>query len=651
MIACKLTSYQPNSDITMSDPRPDEAIPPLVPDLDDFIDDNEEEAEAEFTSNPNEDTGSRLLKNYAIRGKLDKFKTCVELYGLDVHRKFKQGISYLHHAAFGGNVDILRYLIKQFNLDPLIRSDFRQTPLHFAALAGNVPVIRFIIRDLRYTADQINCDKIAPLHYACLKRKFDAVRCLLEECKAQVTASVSGAFPIHFASKGGDPEVVEYLAEHHAGCSVTSQTNNGLTSLDIACFEGCKAVVKLLIDKYDCFKLSIAGVRKLDSSQFTPLLFSLIGKDSSKAGILKLLVSRLVGHSGKYKHEVSLFLTQVMKSPIASKLDNQAAKLLRKLKLIDSCKDVNAYVKVVFLGNSGAGKTTLVEGLKTQGNLRILAPIVGRACSMNEVKCLTAGVVPSKLERHINLGNVVVHDFAGQLDYYSSHQAVLQNFVQSGAVFVLFVNLIIKDELQDPSISKWISLISSAKLQNSTVIVVASHVDELQKSIVTQRIEYLERVLKRHGINFEIVGLNCRKFVGEHFSTFSKALSAACFSVRSNYTATDEEFELHCQMLYAFLESLQEPFIKLVKLIQLAECTEDYCLPEDHVELQMCISSLHSRGLVFFVFNERCPNESWVVVDIEMLLSNVNGILFAPKEFEEYHDIASNTGKRNLLLN
>ena len=34
----------------------------------------------------------------------------------------------------------------------------------------------------------------------------------------------------------------------------------------------------------------------------------------------------------------------------------------------------------------------------------------------------------------------------------------------------------------------------------------------------------------------------------------------------------------------------------------------------------------------------------WVIVNKGILLSEVNGILFAPKKFKEHVDIASNTG-------
>ena len=46
-----------------------------------------------------------------------------------------------------------------------------------------------------------------------------------------------------------------------------------------------------------------------------------------------------------------------------------------------------------------------------------------------------------------------------------------------------------------------------------------------------------------------------------------------------------------------------------------------------------------------FLKNEEEPEKSWIVVDKDALLKEVNGALFAPSDFEEYKpNLASNTG-------
>ena len=55
------------------------------------------------------------------------------------------------------------------------------------------------------------------------------------------------------------------------------------------------------------------------------------------------------------------------------------------------------------------------------------------------------------------------------------------------------------------------------------------------------------------------------------------------------------------------------------------------------------LTTLSDKGLILFLKNEEC--QSWIVIKRESLLSNINGVLFAPEAIKwVYRDIASNTG-------
>ena len=66
-------------------------------------------------------------------------------------------------------------------------------------------------------------------------------------------------------------------------------------------------------------------------------------------------------------------------------------------------------------------------------------------------------------------------------------------------------------------------------------------------------------------------------------------------------------------------------------------------LPDDIVPL---LKTLHSRSGagITYLENEKELPKSWIVFSKEILLTKVNGILFAPSSFVEHRDIASNTG-------
>lgn len=44
------------------------------------------------------------------------------------------------------------------------------------------------------------------------------------------------------------------------------------------------------------------------------------------------------------------------------------------------------------------------------------------------------------------------------------------------------------------------------------------------------------------------------------------------------------------------------------------------------------LSILHSKGLVILLENTETADESWIIINKEVLIAEVNGILFAPRE-------------------
>ena len=147
---------------------------------------------------------------------------------------------------------------------------------------------------------------------------------------------------------------------------------------------------------------------------------------------------------------------------------------------------VHTYTKLVLTGYSGAGKTTtsqLIHRLANEGGLfSVLSS--GR---VTDVECLTAGIIPLHVESKVKeVGNMVIYDFAGQQEYYSSHAAVLERIMRnSAAIFVCIVDLSQCIDKISESIHYWMSFIENAcsSAQGSShVVIVGSHADQLVKS-------------------------------------------------------------------------------------------------------------------------------------------------------------------------
>ena len=104
--------------------------------------------------------------------------------------------------------------------------------------------------------------------------------------------------------------------------------------------------------------------------------------------------------------------------------------------------------------------------------------------------------------------------------------------------------------------------------------------------------------------------------------------------------SSQPSMSLYCHVLYAFLcTKLGKTGCTLQELTS-ALASEDFS--PDSTVLTELLTSLSDKGLILFMQNQEHPQSSWVVVEKEALLSN--GTLFAPNNFKQYRQVASNTG-------
>ena len=97
-------------------------------------------------------------------------------------------------------------------------------------------------------------------------------------------------------------------------------------------------------------------------------------------------------------------------------------------------------------------------------------------------------------------------------------------------------------------------------------------------------------------------------------------------------------------MLYAFLRTKLKRKACTLKELTSNLAAEDSLLPSDTASLGELLISLSDKGVIMFLKNQQYLERSWVVIDQEALLKDINGTLFAPKRFKQQCQIASNTG-------
>ena len=456
------------------------------------------------------------------------------------------------------------------------------------------------IRTTYYVLSLWYAGQVSMLHLAAHHGWMDIIIDLITKYKCDTNCKDSdGRTPLHYVAITNHLEVVRYfINEQH--CDTMIKDKDGDTPLHLACRYGHHHIVQYI----------------LSSGKVDPMATNKDGETSMN---------------------------------YASRHDNNYD-ILKLFQLFPQCKrdfPVHTYTKLILTGYSGAGKTTISQLIlllanKTSGFLSVLSS--GR---VTDVECLTAGIIPLQVESKVNkLGNMVIYDFAGQQEYYSSHAAVLERIMRnSAAIFVCIVDLSQCMDKISESIHYWISFIENAcsSAQGSShVIIVGSHADlvkssqelkeksSLVESIAESRVEQL---------TYEgFVSMDCRLSKTKQARHFRSLLSTSQQAILSSQPS----MSLYCHVLYAFLRTKLKTGCTLQELTSALASEKDFS--PDSTVLTELLTSLSDKGLILFVQNQEHPQSTWVVVEKEALLREVNGTLFAPDNFKQYRQVAGNTG-------
>ena len=319
-------------------------------------------------------------------------------------------------------------------------------------------------------------------------------------------------------------------------------------------------------------------------------------------------------------------------------------------------------VKVIVLGNSTAGKTTLVEALKYCKDI------------MN-VKGSTAGIETSE-HNSKEFGRVTFHDFAGQPEYESSHSAFLEKCSSSvqPPIFILVVNAS-QQQYIEKRVHNWLSFIKNHCTDTETpphVIVIGSHSDKLSDTEISQThgiyIKAIENFQSSDFECFKPVLLDCRRGRSRGMKELQQRLKSSCVSVKKFV-----ELDCRCHILFANLakwfprktvvkvKELQQrirrekarppssqsvfarPTFNITDIRQYVHnpLFNSEVLPISTDPLLSLLKSLHNGGHILLLEGEQ---DSWIVMNQDALFKTVNGKLFAPEEFKQHVKLDNNTG-------
>ena len=500
--------------------------------------------------------------------------------------------SLLHWSSRNGWLDVTKDLITKYHGDPQERDWEGETCLHWAVLGNHVDVMRYLI-------DECHCDPMDTNKY--------------------------GNTVLHRAADYGSLDVMKYLINHHY-CDPMATNNSGETVLQHVAkvLYPSLGVIKYLINECHCDPMIV------DKEGCTPLHYA---ANSGRSAAIECLLS-----TGKCD---PLAKDNEGRTPLQLAQDRQqrgwgnTLSIFKKFGGIKSSHPIDSYVNVLLVGNPGAGKSTLSHVINDTATGSI---VLGSFRNVEGVVPCTAGIIPYKLQ-HRTLGNIILHDFAGHSEYYSSHSAVIENLLQgSGGVFLIVVNILEKEPVKQ--LHQWLTVVRNEEkkaLNQCHFIVIVSHVDEISSPVERRmRKEEIQEIIVRE--RCDSVFLDCRKLGGSVVDSFFNKLSSACESIRST---SGRNLSLYCHMMYGLLEERKQNMLTLSDVISAGKDNIGYFIPNKREDVNDVLDSLHSTGLISVLKSE---DKVWVVVNKGILLTEVDGILFAPETFKEHVDIASNTG-------
>ena len=315
----------------------------------------------------------------------------------------------------------------------------------------------------------------------------------------------------------------------------------------------------------------------------------------------------------------------------------QLLKLFQPFKQCHRDYLTESYAKLFLCGKTEAGKSSLAAVISYRADMGPYAYYDPDEC-VKGVVLQTTGIEYHSV-RSVEIGNVVIFDFAGHAEYYSSHAAVLETLLlRSPAVFAILSNRNDDEKTIRKDLLFWFNFVenvSTKLISSSQVLVLGSHVDELPcekdfQPFVNDVANLAVRFQNYKGF----FPIDCHRPGGKGVKKFMKKLRESCEAVVDE----NDKMSYHCHCLNSYLQQLEVVAISLDELCsKLVELNEP-CLLTDRSTVLEFLTILGSKGLILFLAN------TLVIIDQKALLTEVNGVLFNKTIDRERKPVASNTG-------
>ena len=408
-----------------------------------------------------------------------------------------------------------------------------------------------------------------------------------------------GKAPIHWAVEGTHFDVVKYLIET-AHCDPNCMDKVGGTLLHYAAYDSFLELVNYLLVVHHC------DPNCKTTTGLTPIDYT-----------------------------VAYGLGCISQPAVVTELIKAGGYCTRKAR-------AQSPVKVFIVGNPSSGKSSLTKALQTEKSAlgAALASITGRRL-VSDVEQMTAGIVPCLFTSR-RFGSVRLYDFAGQQEYYASHAALLQNSISSSApLFIIVVNLCDSEEDIKQKLMFWLAFLANQCTALTTkphVIIVGSHSDVVRSKGEDARTKVTLEFLQNAPVSSsfyisKFIPMDCRCYNSSNIVKLAESMKESCEELRKQL---DLDFRLYS--LYKYL--CQEVYVRQDEGSVEIEGEKLVEVSSNASNLHDDLCELNDRGHIVYLKGAK----KWVILDQTALLSEVNGVLFAPEGFKQHYELATATG-------
>ena len=314
-------------------------------------------------------------------------------------------------------------------------------------------------------------------------------------------------------------------------------------------------------------------------------------------------------------------------------------------------------IAVFMVGDKRAGKSTLTKALISE---RLISRFTGLWSKVGDVKEKTAGMECHTIHNS-RLGSLAIYDMAGHRQFHSSHDTIIRSTMSgsSAGIFLFVIDLTASGEELRKTVFFWLSFIrnqvTSLSSSDAYLLVVGSHADIIKSKLDLKKketviVDACNSVSKLRFVGF--IAVDCQYSESSALTLIRSYVLE--IQTKLQYTLA-VSFKLHCFHVLLVLVCGDQPGVKLATVLQyLADKGEKAnqkggeglyldLLPKGLPGLSDACIDLNKRGILLYLQKKPLEN-SWVIIERDVLLKKVNGTVFAPEGFQEHMSLAIHTG-------